>query len=61
MGLKTVQAFSQLMDTLLGEHEIVTAKEIERFSEKAVNTGNMNNCRVRPTQEDVINMFKATF
>ncbi len=61
MGSKTIQAFRELMNTLLGEPETVTIEEIERFSEKAVNTGNMNNCRVRPTQEEVVNMFKVTF
>ena len=61
MGLKTIQAFSELMDTLLGGHETMRSEEIRRFSEKAVNTGNMNNCRVRPTQEEIVNMFNATF
>jgi alcohol dehydrogenase class IV len=61
MSLKTVDEFKTLMETLLGEKEGIAKEEILKFSDKAIKTPNINNCKVRPTQTDIEEMYTASF
>lgn len=61
MSLKTVDEFKTLMGTLLGEKEDLSKEEILQFSDKAIKTPNINNCKVKPTQADIKRMYAASF
>ncbi len=60
MSLKTVDDFKTLMETLLGEKEDITKEEISKFSGKAIKAPNINNCKVRPTEEDIKEIYTAS-
>jgi alcohol dehydrogenase class IV len=61
MGLKSVHGFRRFMGKLLGIRETIIDEEMHQFSEKAIHTGNMNNCRIKPKKEAVVAMYKAAF
>ncbi|MDF2610910.1 MAG: alcohol dehydrogenase, class [Lachnospiraceae bacterium] len=60
MNLNTIEDFNQILDQLLGEKETLTDEEIELYSEKCKDTGNMLNCPVRPSAKDIKHIYKAS-
>jgi len=61
MSLTTVDDFKTLLETLLGEKEDINKEEIRKFSGKAAKAPNINNCRVRPTEENIKDIYTASF
>ncbi len=57
MNQATVGLFQELMDKLLGEKETFTAQELEQYSKIAIKAKNIANCVVRPSQEDIREMY----
>lgn len=60
MQVKDVDALKTFVDSLLGPKETITAKEILSFSQKAMQTKNIANSRVEPTQEDIKAVYSAS-
>ncbi len=60
MNVETVDAFKNILDRLLGAKETITGKEIVAFSEKAVKTKNIPNSKVKPTEEDIRAIYRAS-
>jgi alcohol dehydrogenase class IV len=54
MNKKTVADFQKALDMLLGKHEKITAVQIGTYAEKAFNTKNIGNCKVKPSKEELI-------
>jgi alcohol dehydrogenase class IV len=60
MKFTSVNQFIEMLDLLLGKKETISALEILEYSQKAVQTKNMGNCVVRPTEEEVRKIFQAS-
>ena len=60
MSLKSVDDFKTLMESLLGKKEGISSEEISKFSRKAIKAPNINNCKVKPTEEDIKEMYSAS-
>ena len=60
MYMDKVDAFKILLERLLGSKETITQEEIVVFSEKAMKTGNIANSTVKPTQENIQAMYRAS-
>jgi len=61
MDLRRVDVYIDMMRKLFGEREPISEEEIHRFSEKAIQAGNISNCPVIPTVADLEHIFKASF
>lgn len=61
MNMNCVDQFDALMDDLFGEREAMSEEEMLLFAGKAAQTGNMANCIVRPTEEQIVTMYKESF
>lgn len=61
MKLNSVDEYIELMTKLFGEKEAMVVEEIEKYSEKAMGTGNIRNCVIVPTKEDLITVYRAAF
>ncbi len=61
MGLSTVEAFESWMDGLLGEKEVLTLEEIEKFATIASGAKNIKNCKVILKREDLVEVYKSAF
>lgn len=61
MGFLSVEAFKSTMHELLGEKEKVTTQEIQKFSEITIKAKNIGNTIIPPTQNDIIDMYAASF
>lgn len=59
MNLDSVDEFKDLMKLLLGEEQI-NQEEINQYSEMAIRTANIGNCIVKPTKENIAEMFKQS-
>lgn len=57
MGLNSVDSLKQLMNTLLGRREEVSFEEVNQYSKIAMRSKNIANGVVRPTEEDIREMF----
>ena len=57
MHVNDVDGFKNIMHRLLGAQETITREEILNFSEKAMQTKNIANSKVEPTQEDIKAMY----
>jgi alcohol dehydrogenase class IV len=57
MGLNSIDEFETLFLRLLGEREVVTHNEIDRFSSIAANSKNVRNSKIVPEKDDIINMY----
>ena len=44
----------------LGERERLTEEEIRQYAAKAIQTGNIAKCAVRPTQTDLEEMYRES-
>lgn len=61
MGFKTLKELKEMLENLLGEKEKISHDEIQKFSNLAIQTGNIGNCIVKPTEEDLIDMYGMSF
>lgn len=61
MGLQTSQQFVELMDDLFGNKEVMAQEELNRYAGKAIVTGNINNCIVKPTEQELKAVFETAF
>ena len=61
MYMEKVDECKDLLERLLGAKETISKEEIVVFSEKAIKTGNIANSKVKPTQEDIRAMYRASF
>lgn len=62
MGMTQLSEFRDLLDALLGESEQISIADVDKYSAKAVLTGNIKaNCKVAPTEQDVKSIFMERF
>lgn len=61
MSLTGVDQFQELIGALLGETEEMDDEEIRRYSKSAIQTKNMNNCIVKPNEEEIRKIFQNSF
>ncbi len=61
MGLKGVDEFGSLMDSLLGGREDITDEEIETFTDIAMTSKNIANTSPSPTRDEVRSIFRLSF
>ena len=53
LGISSLDEFAEVVATLLGEREELSSAEAADFAERASHTGNIANCLVRPTRDDL--------
>lgn len=61
MGLKGTGELKCLMEKLLGQKEIISDSEFDKFSGIAVKAGNVANSTVVPSREDLKKMYAESF
>lgn len=61
MGIESVELLIQMMDRLFGDKESLTMTDIDLFCSKAIVTGNIRNCIVTPTEEDINEVYRLAF
>jgi len=61
MGLDSIEGFQIIIDELFGEKEDISLDEITQFSSMAIKTGNINNCKVKPKEKDIVDMYAISF
>lgn len=61
MSLTYVNQFREITDKLLGEKEDMSTDEIQQFSKMAIQTKNIANCIVKPTEDDLKEIFILSF
>ncbi len=61
MELSDIDSFQELMRALLGRREDVSPEEITQYSKITMRAKNIANCAVRPTEEDVHEIFERSF
>lgn len=61
MDFTEVDQFTELADSLLGQKEDISSQEITQYSKLAMQTKNIANCLVKPTEEDLIKIFSVSF
>ncbi|MHB8063183.1 MAG: iron-containing alcohol dehydrogenase family protein [Ruminiclostridium sp.] len=61
MNLSCVNQFIDLMNQLFGEKEYISSTEINQYSKMAIKTKNIANCIVKPKENDLKEMFTASF
>lgn len=61
MNFSEAEQFQELLNKLLGEKEEISSEEIRQYSKMAIQTKNIANCVVKPTEEDIITMFALSF
>lgn len=57
MGIVTVDEFEALFLRLIGEHEQISTKELERFTTISAAAKNITNSKVVPVKEDIYNIY----
>lgn len=60
LGLKSTEKFNEFLDSLLGDKESINLEEIEKYSGLAMATKNIANSAVKPTQDDLKLIYKAS-
>jgi len=60
MGLKSVDELKITLDELLGEMDPLSEQEIVQYSRISINTKNIGNTLVPPTERDIADMFRAS-
>lgn len=61
LSLSSVNDFREITDKLLGEKEDISTDEIQQFSKMAIQTKNIANCIVKPTEDDLKEIFILSF
>ncbi|AFM41600.1 alcohol dehydrogenase, class IV [Desulfosporosinus acidiphilus SJ4] len=57
MNVSETEEFKELLNRLLGPREEISSEEIFQYSARASKTKNMNNCVVKPTEDDIKTMY----
>jgi alcohol dehydrogenase class IV len=58
LGLESPQAFSRILDSLLGPREAAEAGELESWADRALAAKNIANCYIVPERRDLLEMLK---
>ncbi len=61
MNMSDLAAFEELMNTLLSDREGVTEEELVKYSARVIKAKNIALCKVKPTEQDLLSMFTASF
>jgi len=61
MDFSEAEQFSELLNKLLGEKEEISTEEIKQYSKMAIQTKNIDNCVVKPIEENLRTMFELSF
>ena len=61
MNLSGVDQFKELISRLFGKKEEISIEEIQQYSKLAFQTRNIGNCVVKPTEEDIKEMYSVSF
>lgn len=61
MNLYSVQQFKELINKLFGKKEVISTEEIKAFSERAIQTKNIDNSTIKPTVEEIKQMYRVSF
>lgn len=61
MSLSNVNELREITDKLLCEKEDISTDEIQQFSKMAIQTKNIANCMVKPTEDDLKEIFILSF
>ncbi|MDF2566937.1 MAG: alcohol dehydrogenase, class [Oscillospiraceae bacterium] len=61
MSLSSVDELIRITNELFGEKEKITAEEFDKYSKMAIQTRNIVNCVVKPTEENIKEMFTKSF
>ena len=61
MGLKSTDDFGTLLEKLLGEREEITESEVINYSSIAIKAKNIPNCVVKPSEEDIRQLYRLSF
>ena len=61
MNFSEAEQFLELLKKLLGEKEEISSEEIKQYSKRAIQTKNIANSAVKPTEEDINKMFTLSF
>ena len=59
-GMSSVDELEGALGRLLGERERLTEEEIRQYAAKAIQTGNIAKCAVRPTQTDLEELYRES-
>ncbi len=59
MGLKSVDELKNILDRLLGEKDRLTKEEIEEYASAVIKRRNIQNCKVKPAKEDLIEIYSG--
>jgi alcohol dehydrogenase class IV len=58
LGLESPEAFSLILDSLLGKRETADAVELESWADRALTAKNISNCYIVPDRQDILRMLK---
>lgn len=61
MKVNCIEEYCDMMTELFGQTEAMTIEEIDQYSSKAMGTGNIKNCVVTPTQDELTKVYKEAF
>jgi len=61
MNFSEAEQFRELLSKILAEKEEISSEEIKQYSKTAIQTKNIANCVVIPTEEDISTMFALSF
>ena len=59
-GFSQIGELEELFNRLLGEREQLLPQEMEEFAAKAILTGNIAKCAVRPTKDDLETIYRES-
>jgi alcohol dehydrogenase class IV len=60
LGFSSVDGLASALDTLLGEREAFTDAELRSYAAKAITTKNIANCRVKPSEADLLAVMRSS-
>ena len=60
-GFSSSEDFGRALDNLLGLHEDISEEEILKYSAISINAKNISNCIVKPSEDDLIGLYKHSF
>jgi alcohol dehydrogenase class IV len=60
LGFSSVDGLASALDTLLGEREAFTDAELRAFAAKAITAKNIANCRVKPSEADILAVMRSS-
>jgi alcohol dehydrogenase class IV len=61
LGCTSVAQLRGVLSALLGKPEPLSEKEAEQFAAIAIRSKNIENCLVKPTQQDLLHIYRAGF